>query len=125
VVHGAHHVVLSIRKMATLSNGTRKAAVGTDLLRDDILGVSLFWQPVATAAATLEEWVRYPAPSSQNVLEDRGFRGDLVLQRTNTTIIALPGKPSFLVANYEEGAEFVATLRPLLENCMRSGSRSI
>jgi transposase-like protein len=89
------------------------------------LGVSLFWQPVATAAATLEEWVRYPAPSSQNVLEDRGFRGDLVLQTTNTTIIALPGKPSFLVANYEEGAESVATLRPLLENWRRQVLESV
>jgi hypothetical protein len=120
IVRGPYQAILCIRQMALVTNGVDRApARGVDLLRDDVLGASLFWQPVAGPAATLEEWLRYPPGERKNLVERRGLEGDLVLQTANTTVIAMPGKPSFLITAYEEGAEFTATLRAQLKNWRR------
>ena len=77
------------------------------------------WHPVPGPAACLEEWLRYPESDRQNLVRESGFRGDLVLQTSNTTVIAMPQKPSFLITAFEEGAEFTASLRALLANWQR------
>ena len=93
-------------------------ALGNDLLNPDLFGARLL-DPVPGPAACLEEWLRYPESDRQNLVRESGFRGDLVLQTSNTTVIAMPQKPSFLITAFEEGAEFTASLRALLANWQR------
>jgi hypothetical protein len=119
LLYGPHHAVLSVKDLAVVENGKTRMALGTDLLNPDLFGARLFWHPVPGPAACLEEWLRYPESDRQNLVRESGFRGDLVLQTSNTTVIAMPQKPSFLITAFEEGAEFTASLRALLANWQR------
>ena len=80
-------------------------------------GASLLLQPVHGAAVALEEWVRHPVPNTAggNLLGDYGFIGDFLYRTANTSFGYFPGRPHFLVLEYEEAAEFVASLSAPLE----------
>jgi hypothetical protein len=75
-------------------------------------GASLLLQPVHGAAVALEQWVRHPVPETvdANLLGDYGFIGDFSFRTANTSFGYFPGRPEFLVLEYEEAAEFVASL---------------
>jgi hypothetical protein len=120
------HVVLSIRGLSIRhADGRTEPADGTALLDNRYVGSSLLRQPVRQSAATLEEWIRYPSGNAENLLADRGFTGDVVIRTANTTVIAMPTTPSFLVDTYEEGAEFVASLPTLLRQWTSEVSRFV
>jgi hypothetical protein len=112
---GTAHVVVSVRTAEVEDrDGTMHAADAGEVLAAK--GASLFLQPVRQAATTLEEWIRYPTPDvgKLNLLGDLGFTGDVLVRTANTTFLMMPASPNFLVIEYEEMAEFVASLPALL-----------
>jgi hypothetical protein len=117
----AVHVVLSIRQLAiTRPDGSREPADGRILLGGDAVGTSLLAQPVRQTASSLDEWIRYPTPRDLGAAQvGEAFSGDVVLRTANTTVICMTGTPDFLVKNYEEGAEFVASLAVLFTQWSR------
>ena len=120
-----YHVVVSVRALSVVEDGASRSVPGTELTNGDLTGARLFWHPVANSAATLEEWLRYPEPELENLVRDQGTCGDLVLQTSNTTIVAMPDTPSFRVTMFEEAAEFVASLGALLTSWRRLVERSV
>jgi hypothetical protein len=107
------HVVLEIRSASTLQdNGCRKPATSGDLVR---AAGGLLLQPVQTFSASLEEWVRVSVPDPVlNLVQQTGFDTDLVVRTANTTLLFMPGSPNWVLLGFEEMAEFVAALPPLL-----------
>ncbi len=113
------HVVLSLRKLTVVeSNGTSRRVTGSAVLDQHVVGSSLLEHPVRQSIATLDEWLRYPhsPEEDEHVLARDAFRGDAVLRTANSTIIAMPTVPDFIVRAFEEGAEFVATLPVLVRD---------
>jgi hypothetical protein len=112
---GFHHVIVAAHRLSVEApDGTR-----TDAAVDEVgkaAGASLILQPVRQAAATLEEWSRYPVPDIEqsNFLGEYAFVGDFAVRTANTTFGLLRGLPEFLIVEHEEGAEFVASLPALL-----------
>jgi F0F1-type ATP synthase assembly protein I len=56
------------------------------------------------------------------LLEGQAYAGDLVVRTENTTFAYMPGSPEWLIDEYEDMIEFVASVPPLLtllENRMR------
>ncbi|HEX8645824.1 MAG TPA: hypothetical protein VF715_02910 [Thermoleophilaceae bacterium] len=78
------------------------------------VGASLLFHSVGDCATSLEEWVRYPAPRVENLMEGSGRVGDLVMRTPDTTVLYMPTSPEWLCGEYEEMIEFVASLPPLL-----------
>ena len=79
-------------------------------------GISLLMRPIRQMATALEEWARYPPGSleERNLIEGIGYEGDLLLMTTNTTVLHMPATPDWMVREYVEMVEFVASLPPLL-----------
>ena len=114
-VMGTPHVVVSVGAAEVEDEeGTKHPAGIADVL--GAKGASLFLQPTRQAATALEEWIRYPTPpvAPLNLLGDLGFTDDVVVRTANTTFLMMPGTPNFLVLEYEEMAEFVASLPALV-----------
>ena len=78
------------------------------------MGASLLFHPVRHLATALEEWIRYPHPIVDNLLEQQGFADDLVARTDNTTVTYMPASAEWLVDEYQEMIEFVASIPPLL-----------
>ena len=76
-------------------------------------GASLLFHPVRYLATSLEEWVRYPRPTVTNLLDGQGYAGDLVVRTDNTTVTYMPASPEWLIKEYGEMIEFVASVPPL------------
>jgi len=107
------HVVLAARSVSVkLPDGTTLAAT-PDSLREAV-GASLLFNPVRHLTTSLEEWIRYPAPEVTNVLGPQGYTGDLVARTDNTTVTVMQSSPEWLIDEYEEMIEFVASVPPLL-----------
>jgi hypothetical protein len=107
------HVVLAARLVsARLPDGTTVPAT-PELLRESV-GASLLFHPVRHLTTSLEEWIRYPAPEVENVLGRQGYTGDLVARTDNTTVTFMQSSPEWLIDEYEEMIEFVASIPPLL-----------
>ena len=87
------------------------------------MGSTLLFHPVRHLATALEEWIRYPRSMMRNLLADEGFAGDLVARTDNTTITFMPSSPEWLVDEYEEMVEFVASIPPLLTLWEKEASR--
>lgn len=106
------HCILAVRSMTWIeADDASRPATSDDFLSPD--APKLFLRPVRQAATALEEWVLFPEPSPETLIR-RGMRGDLVARTANTTFIYLPNSPHFLLLEFEEMAEFIATLPPLL-----------
>jgi hypothetical protein len=107
------HIGVGIRR-ATIQGGD---AAGSPPDADDLrqaVGSSLLFHSVGDHATSLEEWVRYPAPEVENLMEGAGSVGDLIMRTPDTTVLYLPTSPEWLCGEYEEMTEFVASLPPLL-----------
>jgi hypothetical protein len=107
------HVVLAARAISVLEPGGGTSNATLDTLESSV-GATLLFHPVRRLSSSLEEWVRYPPPSIHNVLGAGGYVGDLVVRTHNTTILYMPSSPEWLVKEYEEMVEFVASVPSLL-----------
>jgi hypothetical protein len=110
------HAVLSVRRLSVGRPGeAREPAGGDAVLNPTVVGGKVLRHPVRQSATALEEWVRYCEEADGTaVLTDVTFQGDVVIRTANTTVLAMPDMPDFVVKAYEEAAEFVATLPVLL-----------
>ena len=116
------HVVVGARAISVRdATGGTPTATLTDLER--AVGSTLLFHPVRHLATALEEWIRYPRSMMRNLLADEGFAGDLVARTDNTTITFMPSSPEWLVDEYEEMVEFVASIPPLLTLWEKEASR--
>ena len=107
------HIGVGIRQ-ATIQGG---ADTGEPPAADDLqtaVGASLLFHSVGDPATSLEEWVRYPSPKVENLMEGSGSVGDLIMRTPDTTVLYMPTSPEWLCSEYEEMIEFVASLPPLL-----------
>ena len=107
------HVVLTATSISLQRPGgrTRPAMLG-DLKH--AVGASLLFHAVRHLTTSLEEWIRYPPPDVTNLLGGRGYAGDLVVRTDNTTVTYMPGSPEWLIDEYGEMIEFVASVPPLI-----------
>jgi hypothetical protein len=112
-LHATSHVVLAARSISVQHrhDGTSPANLAEVV---EAVGATLLFHPVRHLATSLEEWIRYPRPSVKNLLGQQGYAGDLVARTDNTTVIFMPASPEWLVDEYEEMTEFVASIPPLL-----------
>jgi hypothetical protein len=78
----------------------------------DVAGAPALLRPVVNTVGSMAEWSRYPV-SRGDIIEGVGCTGDLLVRTCNTTVLVMPGSPSFLRGMYEGVAEFVATLEGL------------
>jgi hypothetical protein len=111
--HATFHVVLAARSISLQhrDGGTSPAKLAEV---EKEVGSTLLFHPVRHLATSLEEWIRYPRPSVKNLLGQQGYAGDLVARTDNTTLTFMPASPEWLVDEYEEMIEFVASIPPLL-----------
>jgi hypothetical protein len=106
------NVELEIRQAhVRAADGTPREATVDDILT---AAARLLLHPVTGYATALEEWTRRPAPDLDNLAGDAGYDGDLVARTDNTTVLILPGSPSWIFLGMEEKVEFIAALPPLL-----------
>jgi hypothetical protein len=107
----SEQIVLAARRLSVEDRDRRPVEADIGMVMS-AFGASLLLQPVREAAVALEEWVRYPVPAidGANLLGVHGFDGDFAYRTANTSFGYLPGRPNFLILEYEEAAEFVATL---------------
>ncbi len=119
------HVIVTARKLSLEQQGYGEnnlidRDLSIDVLIREAKGLALLLQPVAQAAAVLEEWSRYSLPDTKdgNTMQPLSFVGNFAYRTTNTTFGLLRGTPEYLIAEHEEAAEFVATLPVLLESWM-------
>jgi hypothetical protein len=107
------HVVLAAPSISVRTpNGDASPATPETL--EQSLGATLLFHPVRHLATSLEEWIRYPPPAVRNLLRRQGYVGDAVVRTDNTTVVFMPKSPDWLVVEYREMVEFVASLPPLL-----------
>jgi GNAT superfamily N-acetyltransferase len=110
---GESHVVLTARRMSIQrSDGSSTPATLPELMQ--VVGATLLFHPVRHLATSLEEWIRYPHPAVANLLPE-GYDGDFVVRTDNTTVSLMPASPEWLIDEYEEMIEFVASVPPLLK----------
>ncbi|MFF0270933.1 hypothetical protein [Kribbella sp. NPDC004536] len=112
------NVVLEIRQASLRSaDGAEREATGQDIV--DVAG-RLVLNPVTGYATALEEWTRRPMPAKvRNLSGDQGYETDLIARTDNTTLVVLPGSPSWVYLGQEEKVEFVASLPPLMQRWRR------
>ena len=106
------HVVLTARSMSIQRSGGRTTPATLPELTE-VVGATLLFHPVRHLATSLEEWIRYPPPTVTNLLSE-GYDGDFVVRTDNTTVSLMPASPEWLIDEYEEMIEFVASVPPLL-----------
>jgi hypothetical protein len=107
------HIALGIRE--AVLPGRRDDGLPPEARElEEAVGASLLFHSVGDSATSLEEWVRYPAPRFENLMEGTGRAGDLVMRTPDTTVLYMPTSPEWLCGEYEEMIEFVASLPPLL-----------
>jgi hypothetical protein len=106
------HVVLGARSISVeLPDGTASPASAETL--EQTVGATLLFHPVRHLATSLEEWVCYPPPTVDNLLAEQGYVGELIVRTDNTTVLFMPKSPEWLIDEYEEMVEFVASVPPL------------
>ncbi|MEA2419154.1 MAG: hypothetical protein QOE60_1360 [Thermoleophilaceae bacterium] len=107
------HVVVGARSLSIRrADGTKSPAAVADLA--GAVGGSLLLHPVRDLATSLEEWVRYPPPVVENLMEGAGYIDDMTVRTPNTTVIYMPSSPDWSFQGYEEMVEFIAAVPPLL-----------
>jgi hypothetical protein len=112
------NVVLEIRRARVRgADGEEREATGQDVAKT---AGQLLLNPVTGHATALEEWTRQPMPVKvHNLSGDAGYDVDLIARTDNTTLLVLPGSPSWVYLGQEEKVEFVASLSPLLQRWRR------
>jgi hypothetical protein len=112
-LNATSHVVLAARSISVQHRDGRTSPAKLAEV-EEAVGATLLFHPVRHLATSLEEWIRYPRPSVKNLLGQQGYAGDLVARTDNTTVTFMPASPEWLVDEYEEMIEFVASIPPLL-----------
>jgi hypothetical protein len=107
------HVVLEARAISVEQPDGRTSAATAESL-EQALGAQLLFHPVRQLATSLEEWIRYPPPTVNNLVKGQGYVGDLIARTENTTFLFMPNSPDWLIEEYKEMTEFVASVPPLL-----------
>jgi hypothetical protein len=107
------HVVLGARSISVESTDGPASPASAETLEKSV-GATLLFHPVRHLATSLEEWVRYPPPDVTNLLAQQGYVRELVVRTDNTTVLFMPESPEWLIDEYEEMVEFVASVPPLL-----------
>jgi hypothetical protein len=115
------HAVLGAREVSVQYPGGATSPASADDVTA-LVGASLLFHPVRHLATALDEWIRYPKPSVRNLLAEEAYAGDLVVRTDNTTIHYMPSSPEWLIDEYEEMIEFVASLPPLFALWERQAS---
>ena len=61
--------------------------------------------------------MRYPVPDAlgANLFQDLGYAGDVAVSTPNTTVFLQTTMPNWLLLEYQEMAEFAASLTPVFE----------
>jgi hypothetical protein len=121
-LNSTFHVVLAARSISVQQrDGSTSPAKKAEL--EQAVGATLLFHPVRYLATSLEEWIRYPAPTVTNLLEGQGYASELVVRTDNTTVTFMPGSPEWRTVEYEEMIEFVTSIPPLLTLWDRSAER--
>lgn len=115
------HVIVATRAVSIENADGQRSDASTEKALATT-GATLFLHPVHQAATSLEEWIRYPRIDFRdlNLLAEPGFAGDVAVRTSNTTFLLTPGAPDWLALEYEEMAEFVASLPTLLDSWRRT-----
>jgi len=114
-VERRHHTVVSLRGFSQVSPaGQRKRLYSHADIRETV-GAALIEQHANHAAATLEEYVRYPSRTPHAFANDIGFQGESLVRNADFTVAVMPTSPNFIVIGYEEMAEFSAALPALID----------
>lgn len=113
------HTVLSIESLKTVEhNGEERPATSVDLVSArPVTGQALLCQPIRQFASSLEEWLRFSPrdPLGLNLFEGHGFIGDVAFGTVSSTVFPIVHVPLFLLLEYQELAEFVASLDAIFE----------
>ncbi|MGY1635795.1 hypothetical protein ACI78V_03980 [Geodermatophilus sp. SYSU D00742] len=107
---GTYHVIVRVQEAVARDPGTGAGPLVED--PDALLGLvggSLLGHPVRHGISSIAEWSRYPASAATRIAAP-GLVEGLVLRTANTTTIACPTAPNYMVDTLQEAAEFVATL---------------
>ena len=108
------HTVLSVESLCVIEpDGEQRPAAVVDLVTDrPVVGQALLCQPIRQFASSLEEWLRICPrdPRGLNLFQGHGFIGDVAVATINSTVFPVVQMPRFLLLEYEELAEFVASL---------------
>jgi hypothetical protein len=108
------HTVLSIESLCIIGHdGEERPASAADLVTArPVTGQALLCQPIRQFASSLEEWLRFcpRPPAGLNLLEGHGFIGEVAAGTMSSTVFPIVQMPKFLLLEYEELAEFVASL---------------
>lgn len=107
------HVVVGARSLSIQRAEGEPAPARIEDLTTAV-GGSLLFHPVRHLATSLEEWIRYPAPEIENLMQGAGYVDDLAVRTPNTTVLYMPSSPEWVFDEYEEMIEFTASLPPLL-----------
>jgi hypothetical protein len=108
------HVVLNAPFMSIQHSSGGSTPADIDSLRS-AFGVSLVLRPIQLMATALEEWARY-APGGledENLMGGIGYAGDVLITTSNTTVLHMPATPDWMIREYVEMVEFVASMAPL------------
>jgi hypothetical protein len=108
---GTYHVVTRIQEAGAVDDPSTDAVTPVsdpeELL--GLVGGAVLSHPVRHGVSAVAEWIRYPAGAGARI-DAAGMVDDLVIRTENTTTIACPTAPSYMIDPFQEAAEFVATL---------------
>jgi hypothetical protein len=121
-VRGNLHEIVVVRTEDPL--GTRPPEIARAL--DRAVGGRILARSIQRAAATLEEWVRYPpvpwtgtagqaAASAIDGIPEMGLEGDWCTHTGETTVFGIVSAPSWHSDIYVEGAQFANSWPPRLQ----------
>jgi hypothetical protein len=110
---GTYHVILSVLE-ASIGAGPNAARSSRGVVTDArelsaAVGGQILLHPVTNSVGSVVEWCRYQ-PDPEAVISGVGRKEDMVVRTCNTTLLAMPASPRFVLEMYESVAEFVASL---------------
>jgi hypothetical protein len=117
------HVLLEVRAASIVGGvDSGRAASTSEICR---AADALFRTPVQSLPTALEEWARLdvkcPDTLTQkelrsNLLGKSRFPNDFIGIMYNSTVVVMPDTPNWTLLQYEEQAEFTASLPPLIKH---------
>ncbi|NEK85904.1 hypothetical protein GCU60_09030 [Blastococcus saxobsidens] len=106
---GAYHVLTRVERAEALVPGRPPVPVEDPERLRALVGGALLGHPVRHGVSAIAEWAGY-RPDAATAIDAPGMVEGLVLRTANTTALACPRAPSYMVDAVQEAAEFVATL---------------
>jgi hypothetical protein len=117
-VERSFQTVIVLRLLEVVeASGERRPATLDDLT--SAVGATLLLNPVIRPAIALEEWLLAPAPIANevdNILSEDGLAGEVAIRTPHSTLLWLPDAPDFLRLDFEQMAEFAASLPGVLHH---------